>query len=94
MINRLKQRFGGLYPRKTEWNGPCQNLPRHSLRGQQLKHRRLCKSDRVSQETYVNSNKEADIRDFPRRVEDPEQLKRTQLFFNRELSLLQFHARF
>jgi polyphosphate kinase len=37
--------------------------------------------------------KEADIRDFPRRVEDPEQLKRTQLFFNRELSLLQFHAR-
>ena len=37
--------------------------------------------------------KEADIRDFPRRVEDPEQLKKTQLFFNRELSLLQFHAR-
>src|SRR4030095_14260325 len=37
--------------------------------------------------------KEADVRDFPRRVEDLEELKKTQLFFNRELSLLQFHAR-
>ena len=36
--------------------------------------------------------KEADVRDFPRRVEEPEGLKRTQ-FFNRELSLLEFHAR-
>jgi polyphosphate kinase len=37
--------------------------------------------------------KEADVRDFPRRIEDLEELKKTQLFFNRELSLLQFHAR-
>ena len=37
--------------------------------------------------------KEADVRDFPRRVEEHEQLKKTQLFFNREFSLLEFHAR-
>src|SRR4026207_1026312 len=37
--------------------------------------------------------KEADVRDFPRRVEEVEQSEKNQLFFNRELSLLEFHAR-
>ena len=37
--------------------------------------------------------KEADVRDFPRRVEEIEQTEKNQLFFNRELSLLEFHAR-
>ena len=37
--------------------------------------------------------KEADVRDFPRRVESPETNIKTRLFFNRELSLLEFHAR-
>jgi polyphosphate kinase len=37
--------------------------------------------------------KEVDVRDFPRRVEDPDQPPTNQLFFNRELSLLAFHAR-
>jgi hypothetical protein len=67
MINRLKQRFIGLYPRRTEWNGPCQTLPRYSLRGQQFERVDCLRSDREP-ETYVNSDK-ADIRDFPRRVE-------------------------
>src|SRR5215475_6496316 len=33
----------------------------------------------------------AEVHDFPRRVESPE--TNTQPFFNRELSLLEFHAR-
>ena len=37
--------------------------------------------------------KEADVRDFPRRVESIETNTKTRLFFNRELSLLEFHAR-
>jgi polyphosphate kinase len=37
--------------------------------------------------------KEADIRDFPRRVEPQEKPSEGQLFFNREFSLLAFHAR-
>jgi polyphosphate kinase len=37
--------------------------------------------------------KEADVRDFPRRVEESQKPAQTQLFFNRELSLLEFHAR-
>ena len=37
--------------------------------------------------------KEADVRDFPRRVEPTEPNTKTRLFFNRELSLLEFHAR-
>ena len=37
--------------------------------------------------------KEADVRDFPKRVEPTETNTKTQLFFNRELSLLEFHAR-
>jgi polyphosphate kinase len=37
--------------------------------------------------------KEADLRDFPRRVESTETNTKTRLFFNRELSLLEFHAR-
>ncbi|HEY6803856.1 MAG TPA: polyphosphate kinase 1 [Pyrinomonadaceae bacterium] len=36
--------------------------------------------------------REAEIRDFPRRVEETEQPK-NQVFFNRELSLMAFHAR-
>jgi polyphosphate kinase len=37
--------------------------------------------------------READVRDFPRRVESTETNTKTRLFFNRELSLLEFHAR-
>ena len=37
--------------------------------------------------------KEADVRDFPRRFEQPEQQQSNQVFFNRELSLMAFHAR-
>jgi polyphosphate kinase len=37
--------------------------------------------------------KEADVRDFPRRVESTDTNTKTRLFFNRELSLLEFHAR-
>jgi polyphosphate kinase len=37
--------------------------------------------------------KEADVRDFPKRVEGPEKPPQPRLFFNRELSLLEFHAR-
>ena len=37
--------------------------------------------------------KEADIRDFPRRVESTEQQQPNQVYFNRELSLMAFHAR-
>jgi polyphosphate kinase len=37
--------------------------------------------------------KEGDVRDFPRRVESTETTTKTRLFFNRELSLLEFHAR-
>src|ERR1043166_5042953 len=37
--------------------------------------------------------KEADVREFPRRVEPLEKQAPGQLFFNRELSLLEFHAR-
>src|SRR4030095_12191530 len=37
--------------------------------------------------------KEAEVRDFPRRVESTEPNTKTRLFFNRELSLLEFHAR-
>ena len=37
--------------------------------------------------------KEADVRDFPKTVERVETPAKTQLFFNRELSLLEFHAR-
>lgn len=37
--------------------------------------------------------KEADVRSFPRATEDAGQPTQTQLFFNRELSLLEFHAR-
>src|SRR5437867_11471864 len=37
--------------------------------------------------------KKADVCDFPRRVEEPEHLAKTQLFFNGELSLLEFHSR-
>ncbi|HEV8368145.1 MAG TPA: polyphosphate kinase 1 [Pyrinomonadaceae bacterium] len=35
----------------------------------------------------------ADVRDFPIRVEETGQPSQTRLFFNRELSLLEFHAR-
>jgi len=35
----------------------------------------------------------ADVRDFPIRVDETEQPSQTRLFFNRELSLLEFHAR-
>src|SRR5690349_21787860 len=37
--------------------------------------------------------KEADIREFPKRLEPVEKPAAGQLFFNRELSLLEFHAR-
>src|SRR6185295_19217114 len=37
--------------------------------------------------------KEADVREFPKRVEPVEMPAVGQLFFNRELSLLEFHAR-
>src|SRR5262245_55210030 len=37
--------------------------------------------------------KEADVRDFPRPVERAEKPALDQLFFNREFSLLEFHAR-
>ena len=35
----------------------------------------------------------ADVRNFPIRVDETEQPNQTRLFFNRELSLLEFHAR-
>jgi len=44
-------------------------------------------------EAMSTAIKEADVRDFPRRVEEVEQSEKNQLFFNRELSLLEFHAR-
>src|SRR6185503_16783463 len=44
-------------------------------------------------EAMSTAIKEADVRDFPRRVEEVEQSEKSQLFFNRELSLLEFHAR-
>ena len=37
--------------------------------------------------------REAGVRDFPRRVEDSDDLRQTQLYINRELSLMEFHAR-
>src|SRR4051794_28249031 len=37
--------------------------------------------------------KEADIREFPRRIEEITRENQAQLFLNRELSLLEFHAR-
>jgi polyphosphate kinase len=37
--------------------------------------------------------READVREFPKRVEPIEKSDARQLFFNRELSLLEFHAR-
>jgi polyphosphate kinase len=37
--------------------------------------------------------REAEVHDFPRRVEETEQQPKNQLFFNRELSLMAFHAR-
>ena len=37
--------------------------------------------------------READVREFPKRVEPIEKSDAGQLFFNRELSLLEFHAR-
>jgi polyphosphate kinase len=44
-------------------------------------------------ETMSTAIREADVRDIPRRVEQPEQQTTKQVFFNRELSLMAFHAR-
>jgi len=37
--------------------------------------------------------READVRDFPKRIEETDEQKKIQLYFNRETSLLEFHAR-
>src|SRR5262245_18931543 len=60
---------------------------------QELSLKPLIKSEPLSQKLMSTAIKEADVRDFPRRVEEQEQIKKTQLFFNREFSLLEFHAR-